>query len=116
MLSLLKHLNLSDTVQQNAAALSRLVCANDCSAQDFERIRSAFVESAGQRRAHTDVEAASRRLVACLVHLAKRPGLGQEPGKESLAAAIERIAAAELSNLWLPRLRPAALERMPRAA
>lgn len=116
MLSLLKHLNLSDTVQQNATALSRLVCATDRSAQDFERIRQAFIETAGQQRAHADVNAASRRLVACLVHLAQRPGLGQEPGKESLAAAIERIAAAELSNLWLPRLRPAALERMPCAA
>lgn len=114
MLSLLKRLDLSNTVQANAAALSQLVCATDGTPQDFERIRRAYLERAGQRRTHGDVEASSRRLVACLVHLAKQPALDQAASKANLAAAIERIAAAELSKLWMPRA--STLERLARAA
>jgi hypothetical protein len=103
MLGLLTRLPLSDAVSHHARALSRLISTTDRTAQDFTRIQSAFVEVVGTRPAHGDIELASRRLVACLIHLANRAEIGTQAGKEALAAAVTRIAAAELAALWMPR-------------
>lgn len=115
MLSLLKRLRLSDAVADSAGALARLVYAEDRTKHDFARLQSAYIELARTRRTHGDVEASANRLVTCLVHLASKGVDGKPLTKEGLAAAIGRLAAAELAVIWLPR-QGGALAGMARAA